>query len=538
MVCFELWAHAGLAISSAAPIERGPADWPTVRRVVGRGLVGSMRPSTAGRDDAATADSADQTALGAGVPAGQAARLALACCLGAGLGTLVDSAVVNYTVPYLGSQLSSPTDAVQWFLSAYSLTFGLGLVPAGRLGDTHGRKRLFVLGLIVFSTGAVASSLAPGVWFAVAGRLIQGFGAGLISAQVLGIIQDEFAGTARVRALASYSMVGATAVIVGPLLSGVLLVTLPATIGWRMVLLISVPIVLTTALVATRLPATAPPRAERPDLDLPGIAALGAIVVLVTLPVIDPGMPSGAVCALVSAVGVLAVVLAGWERHYAGRGRIPLFVPILMRSTGFVLGNVVALLWFGSVVALGAVITLFLLQSQGLTALAVASVLVPSALARIGSSWWSSRIYRRFGPRTVGIGLAGQALTTGGVLATTLIRDSGDFVVAIVLLEVCAGAASGLVEPPLRAVTLEFAPDAYRGVAASFLQLSQRLSATFCVALVTGLLLGSSVATGTSLGGFRSAVAVCALMTAVAAMVAWHPVLRNPLDTRRPTQSP
>jgi MFS family permease len=140
---------------------------------------------------------------------------------------------------------------------------------------------------------------------------------------------------------------------------------------------------------------------------------------------------------------------------------------------------------------------------------------------------------------TVGVGLTGQAVTMIGILAATLIRDDRRFVMAIVVVEVCAGAASGIVEPPLRAVVLGFAPDAYRGVAASFLQLTQRLSATFCVAMVTGLLLGSSVATGTSLDGLRAAVSVCALLTAVGAALAWHPVLRLPGDRPpAPTTTP
>ena len=101
-------------------------------------------------------------------------RLALLCCLGAGFGTLVDASVITYTVPYLGSELQAETNGVQWFLAAYSLSFGLGLVPGGRLGDVYGRRGLFIVGLAIFVLGAVASGLAPTIWIAVAGRLVQG----------------------------------------------------------------------------------------------------------------------------------------------------------------------------------------------------------------------------------------------------------------------------------------------------------------------------------------------------------------------------
>jgi MFS family permease len=434
----------------------------------------------------------------------------------------------------LRSELSAGTEGIQWFLSAYSLTFGLGLVPAGRLGDVHGRKRLFILGLVVFCLGAVASSLAPDVWFAVVGRLVQGLGAGLVSAQVLGMIQDEFHGGARVRALAGYSMAGAAAVIVGPLLCGALLASSPAGLGWRLVLLLSVPILATSALLATRLPASPPPHRDRADLDVAGIAALGAIVVLGTLPVIDHGLTARAVVVVVSTVALLAVVLARWENRYARRGRVPLFAPLLMRSTGFVVGNVVALLWFGSVVAQSTVVTLFLLQARDLPALTVAAVLIPSALARIVLSWWSSRLYGRFGPVTIVLSLAGQTLTMVAVLAATALSDTRRFLLAVIVIEVFAGATSGLIEPPLRALTLGFAPSDYRGLAASFLQLSQRLSATFCVALMTGLLFSSPRGAESSAQGLRAAVAVCALLTAVATVVARHPALRHPGLSRQP----
>ncbi|MCU1446213.1 MFS transporter [Cryobacterium sp.] len=191
-------------------------------------------------------------------------RLALLCCLGAGFGTLVDASVITYTVPYLGSELHAETNGVQWFLAAYSLSFGLGLVPGGRLGDAYGRRGLFILGLAVFVLGTLASGLAPTIWIAVAGRLVQGFGAGLISAQVLGIIQDEFAGPGRVRALALYSMAGAAAAIFGPLACGLVLTTLPDALAWRAVVLLSVPPVLVTVFLAGLLRSAPRERARRP----------------------------------------------------------------------------------------------------------------------------------------------------------------------------------------------------------------------------------------------------------------------------------
>jgi MFS family permease len=110
-------------------------------------------------------------------------------------------------------------------------------VPGGRLGDAFGRRGLFVAGLLVFIVGGFTAAGAADVWWVVAGRVIQGFGAGLISAQVLGVIQDLFAGPRRVRALAAYTSAGAAAALVGPLAAAALLTWLPPEWAWRAVLL-------------------------------------------------------------------------------------------------------------------------------------------------------------------------------------------------------------------------------------------------------------------------------------------------------------
>lgn len=450
---------------------------------------------------------------------GASARAALACCLAAGFATLLDATIIAYTAPTVTSSLHATTSVVQWFLAAYSLTFGLGLVPAGRLGDAFGRRELFVAGMLVFLLGAIASALAPSAWLLVAGRLTQGLGAGFISAQVLGIIQDTTRGSARVRALGAYSAVGALAAIVGPLAAGILLWVLPSDLGWRAVLLTPVPFAAVAVWRGMRSLPRARPARLTSGLDIPGIALLGAIVVGVTLPVIDPGMPPPQAIGTFGAVAVLVVALVGWERVYARRGRLPLFAPALLRSGGFVAGNVVALLWFGSLLALSTVIAVYFLQAQQLPAFLIAAGLVPASLARLFTSRASAGIYARFGSTVISAGLAIELMCLLALVTVTVLADSGWLFPAVVLIQIALGFAGGLVEPALRAVTLGFAPSTLHGVAASFLQLTQRLSATFFVALATGILLGADgMPTTTTLG---IATSVCAAAVLIALIVAW-----------------
>ncbi|GAA2580328.1 MFS transporter [Dactylosporangium fulvum] len=449
----------------------------------------------------------------------------LACCAGAGFATLLDSAVVNYAVPHLGTELAAPTSGVQWFLSVYSLTFGLGLVPGGRLGDALGRRVLFVLGLALFAIGALASATAPGIWWAVAARAVQGLGAGLISAQVLGIIQDQFTGLRRVRALAAYSAAGAAAAVVGPLGAGLVLAAAPDYLAWRAVLALNLPFVVATLLLTIRFIPRRTRHAQRVDLDLPAIILVAGFVLLVTVPVIDPGIDGSRLWAVVGACAVLAAATGAWEYRYAARGRTPLFVPALMTSRGFVVGNLIALLWFGGLLAHSTVLTIYLLQGLGWSPLVVAAALIPGALARIAASSVSSRVFGRLGVRTLPVALVTQVAGTAALVAVSTTFTRNAFIAAIIALEIIIGIASAILEPPLRAITLSFAPATHHGVAAAFLQLTQRLSATFCIALVTGVVLTTDLQIVTA-DGLQHGLLICFGLVVVACVLSFSPALR------------
>ncbi|WP_159502426.1 MFS transporter [Microbacterium sp. 18062] len=453
------------------------------------------------------------------------ARAALWCCLGAGFTTLVDASVVAFTAPDVQATLGLSTAGVQWYLACFSLAFGLGLVPSGRLGDAFGRRVLFLGGLVLFLVGGVLSAAAFDGVLLVGGRLVQGFGAGFISAQVLGVIQDLYRGHERVRALAAYTAAGALAAVVGPVVTGIVLQTVPPDVAWRIVLLIPVLFAAATIVLGLRgLPRDTRTR-RAVDLDVVGILALGALAVLVTRPVIDPGMPAPAIVAIVAVCGLLVAGLVWWERRYAGRGRLPLFAPALMRSRGFVTGNVVALLWFGSILAVGTITTVTFLD-QGIPALVIALALVPSALARMLAARVAHRLFVRHGALIVGYATIAQTVFLAVLAGAALLWDGWALFAAAAVIQIAAGVASGIVEPPLRAVTLSFAPASVHGVAASFLQLTQRLSATFFVALATGLLLGAGgQATAESL---RGAVLICVAASAVSAAAAFGRDFRRP----------
>jgi len=456
------------------------------------------------------------------------ARPALWACLAAGFATLFDATVITYAAPAVSSSLGGSTAGVQWLLASFSLTFGLGLIPSGRLGDVYGRRLLFLVGLGIFLAGGVAAVSAPTIAVLVGARFVQGLGAGVISAQVLGAIQDLYAGSSRLRALAAYTAVGGLAGLLGPVVAALLLVAVPADVAWRVVLLTPLPLVIAAIVLGWRgMPG---PRAssgtQRVWLDVPGIVLLCLVVVALTLPVVEPGLSGLSGLAVAGAALLLGVVLVAWERRYARRGRLPLFAPALVRSRGFVVGNVVALLWFGSGMAAGSAVTLYFLQSPALSALAIAVVFAPGALARLGGSLFSLRVVGRIGTSaTVALGLGLQAALFAGLAVAAPLLPHGVLFVVAAAAQIGLGIGGGLVEPVVRATTLSFAPAELHGVAASFLQLTQRLAATFLVALATGILLTSTgVSTAATL---QAALATCALGSAVALAAAWDPAFRR-----------
>lgn len=159
-------------------------------------------------------------------------RAALWACVAAGFATLFDATVITYAAPDVAASLDASTAGVQWLLASFSLTFGLGLIPSGRLGDVYGRRRLFVLGLAVFLVGGLVAVTAPSIGLLVAARFVQGLGAGVISAQVLGTIQDLFTGAARLRALGAYTATGALAGLLGPVAAALVSTAARADGAW------------------------------------------------------------------------------------------------------------------------------------------------------------------------------------------------------------------------------------------------------------------------------------------------------------------
>lgn len=439
-------------------------------------------------------------------------------CAAAGFTTLLDSSVLNIGLPALRTGLDAGVSQVQWILAAYSLSFGLALVPAGRLGDVAGRRRLFLAGMTLFAVMGVCGAVASDPWTVVAARAGQGVGAGLISAQVLGILAENYTGPARARALAAYSTAGGLAGLCGPLVGGLVLGAAPGDYGWRVLLILNVPCALVTlVLAARRLPPDRGRPSARSGVDAGGLALLAAATTLVMVPVVSEPGPVGAVFAVGGAAVSLATFL-WWERRVAVRGGKPVLLPELTGSGGYILGTLVALFWFGAVLSLNTVVSLYLIEGRGYAAVQAAAVLSAAAAAMAVASAVGWRVVARYGRVTVVVVVAAEIAVVGGYAAAVQHDATMPVFVALAAL---SGLSGGFVDAPNRALTLESSPAGGHGVAAAFLQLSQRLSATVALAAVSGLYLSALATDGDDFAGAASAgLAVCAAMLAMSLLCA------------------
>ncbi|MEU4893188.1 MFS transporter [Streptomyces sp. NPDC044780] len=423
-----------------------------------------------------------------------ARRRVIVVCMAAGVTTLLDQSVLNIAIPVLRTSLHAGATDVQWIVAGYSLAFGLALVPGGRLGDVHGRKKFFLAGLAMFTAVGAVAATADRPWLVIAARLFQGAGAGLVNSQVIGTIQDVFSGQDRARALGLYAVTSGLATALGPPLGGALIAATGPDPGWRLTFLLNVPFGLATLVLAARhLP---PPRgtAGHTDLDPVGLGLAGALALVAMVPFIQVPTSAGVTAAWVAAGCAALALLPYWQRRYARSGHHPLLHPALARSAPFALGTVVAMAQFGTSIAASLVLTMFLQDGLGLSAFAAAAVTLPSAVAMGVSSALAWRVVRRLGRHTVtaGLALGMSALLASGLAA---LRAPAPLLPAILALaQFCMGTASGLTVSPNQALVLRHAPPEAAGVAGGVLQMSQRIAAAVSVSAISGVYLHTSAA--------------------------------------------
>ena len=444
--------------------------------------------------------------------------------------TLLAVSSVNVILPAVSQDLSAGTAGLQLVVSGYSLVFGVVLVPAGRAGDVMGRGRIFVIGMILFGVGSLASGLAPDIVTLNLARVVMGVGSGLLNPQVAGMIQQYYSGESRGRAFGLFGAVIGVSVAVGPVLSGGLIGWLGDDWGWRASFLINVPLVLLGVWAAHRyLPDSAWHRQDggsgagrdRVDLDPVGMVLLAAGTLLIMIPFMEASAGAWVWGLEAAGIGIVSAWVV-WERRYRARGGAPMVDLSLLAIPSFAYGSLAIAVYFLGYTSVWIIVAQYVQAGLGSTALVSGAVGVPAALAGSVAAAVAGRRVIRVGRVMV---LGGMAAGIAGLLASVGIihmhARAGWSPWWLTLTLLLLGVGQGLVVSPNQTLSLVDVPLEYAGAAGGILQTGERIGTSIGIAAITGLTFRVSHSSGWDVAaqaGLLAVVAAIAVSAAIAAV--------------------
>jgi MFS family permease len=434
---------------------------------------------------------------------------------------LLDVFIVNVAAPTIGTELHASGADLQLVIAGYAITYSVLLITGARLGDRLGHGRVHLAGLALFTAASLACGLARGSTELIVFRLVQGAGSAVMIPQVLSLIQRNFTGEARVKALGAYSAVIAVGAAAGQVLGGILVSADLFGTGWRPVFLVNVPVGLVLLAAGSRvLPARdAAARDRARSFDLPGLVLLGAAVSLFTVPLVLGQEEEWPLWSWLSLAGAAVVfgLFCGYESRLARRGGAPLIAPRVLRHPG--MGLAVFRILAAMAVNGGFLfaLTLHVQGGLGYSALRAGLTFAPTAVVfgLVGLTWrnWPASAQRALIP-------VGFVITALGVAGVGLVLKGGDEGGALLYI-VYAGVGVGLalafsptLTRALATVRPEDAADA-SGLLATVTQLGQLTG----VAAFGTLFLNRLESLGGS-GAYTSAEALLACVFALAGTAA------------------
>jgi EmrB/QacA subfamily drug resistance transporter len=438
-------------------------------------------PATAGTTGAGLASEAD----------GHGWRAVSIVLVGAFM-ALLDTTIVNVALPSIRTGLHASSASLEWIVSGYALAYGLALVPGGRAGDRFGHKRLFLIGLTIFTLASVACGISQTQGEIVAGRIVQGLGAGLFFPSISATIQHAFTGPARSKAFGVLGAVIGVSTALGPLLGGLIIAGVGAHDGWRWVFLVN----LFIGAVAIPMAAWRLPKATiytKRGFDPVGLSLLTAGLLLLLIPLVEgqqAGWPAWTwICfgACVLAFGLLA----WWEGQADKRGADPLLKPGLLRQTSFSAGAIFAIAFFGGFSSIFFTLSILWQEGLGHSALITGLVIAPYSVGTLVAAANSDKLSARMGRMVLVLGcsllLAGLALVIL-VIHLTSPAVNGWAMIGPLLL---AGLGTGMTIAPNQDFVLATVPRREAGTAAGILSTSQRVGTAVGIAIIGTVLFGS-----------------------------------------------
>jgi EmrB/QacA subfamily drug resistance transporter len=434
--------------------------------------------------------------------------------------TYLDNNIVNVAIPDVQRELGLSTAGIEWVVSGYILTFAGLLLAGGRLADAFGRRRLFMIGLAVFTASSLAAGFAGGAATLIAARGAQGVGAALVTPTTLAIISATFADPReRNAAVGVWGGVGALALAVGPVLGGLL----TQHVSWEWIFWINVPIGLATmALGAWSITESREP--ETRSLDLPGVGLSTVSLFALTWALIeghDRGWTSTAILGAFALAALTGIAFVAVERRVAQ----PMVDVRLFARREFSGGIVALMLWAFGLFGIYFFTSLYLQNVLGFSPTKAGAAFVPMALLMAGGAIVSDRVAARFGAyRSTGFGMVAMGLAIGSV---ALLGKDASYLSLMPSFAVI-GIGGGLTIP-LTATVLAVMPTAQAGVASAVFNASREVAGLLGITVIGAVLAsrqGSALASGEApvdafLSGYRWGLLLAAALVVTGGVTAF-----------------
>ncbi|GAB2750291.1 MFS transporter [Streptomyces bullii] len=430
---------------------------------------------------------------------------------------VLDISVVNVALPSMRTGLGLSEQGLQWVVNAYAIAFAGFMLLGGRAGDLYGRKRMFLVGLGLFTLASLGGGLAQDGWQLLLARAVQGLGAAVLAPSTLTILTASVPeGAARARAIGTWSAVGAGGGAAGGLVGGVLVDAL----SWRWVLLINVPV--GAVVLAGAVLYLAEGRAgDGRRLDLPG--ALLVTAGLATLAYGISQTEAAGWTATATLVPLLTgLVLLALFLVVEARTQAPLMPLGLLRLRAVSSANVAMFLSGSAMFCMWFFMTLYAQNVLGYSPVEAGLALVPSSLAVVLGSKIAPRFMRSLGARTVAV--LGTLVAVAGFAWQSTMRADGAYLTAIMLPGVLMMLGAGLAGTPLAALATSGAPPQEAGLVSGLVNTSRTMGGSLGLAVMSTLAAARSAGSATPgalTEGYALAFRVGAVVLGVGALLMW-----------------
>ena len=435
---------------------------------------------------------------------------------------ILDASIVNVALPSIGTALEFSQDNLSWVVNAYVLTFGGFLLLGGRMADLLGRRRVFIIGLVIFGIASLLGGLAQNdIWLVVA-RAVQGLGAALISPAALSILTTTFTeGSERNRALGVWGAVAGAGGAAGVLLGGIL----TEYVGWEWVLLVNTPITIVAAFLAVRLLDES--RDERAStFDFPGAISVTAGLALLVYGVVNAEKAGWGSTETLVILGVALALIAIFIA-IESRTKHPLMPFSIFRLRTLRGANLSALFIAMALFAMFFITSLYMQQVLGYEPLKAGLAYLPLSVGIILSAGVASQLTTKIGFKPPLV--VGALLTAAGLIWFSRVSPDGTYVADVLFPSLLAAVGLGLCFVSFTIAAVMGTKPGEAGLASGLLNTSQQVGGALGLAITATI---ANSTTGDALAGgernpavaltegFQDAFLVCALFAVVGAFIA------------------